>query len=237
MVSYNCALDIGGAPPSPAAGHVETNESDISDRYIATVYAPVRTTQPRRILLTVPLAFPDPALAADGIVLRLLEPGDVPWITAACSDRELSRYIPAIPYPYAEADARAFIERAARAWAEGSAATFVISDAPEGTGAGTIGLHLAAGDAGLAEVGYWLTREARGRGAATIAVRLVSRWAFTAAGVDRLSLQTAPENLASQRVAERAGFTREGLLRAWMPTPGGRRHSVMFSLLATDTAC
>jgi [ribosomal protein S5]-alanine N-acetyltransferase len=183
----------------------------------------------------VPLAFPDPPLAAGGIALRRLEPGDVPWITAACSDRELSRYIPGIPYPYAEADARGFVERAARAWAEDSAATFVISHAPDGRGLGTIALHLAAGDAGLAEVGYWLTREARGHGAATIAVQLVSRWAFTVIGIDRLSLQTAPENVASQRVAQRAGFTREGLLRAWMPTPDGRRHSVMFSLLATDT--
>jgi [ribosomal protein S5]-alanine N-acetyltransferase len=183
----------------------------------------------------VPLAFPDPPLAAGGVVLRRLEPGDVPWITAACSDRELSRYIPAIPYPYAKADAWAFLERAAHAWAEGSAATFVISNAPDGTGMGTIGLHLAAGDTGLAEVGYWLAREARGHGAATIAARLVSRWAFTELGIERLSLQTALGNVASQRVAERAGFTREGLLRAWLPTPNGRRHSVMFSLLATDT--
>ena len=186
------------------------------------------------ILLGVPLVFPDPPLAADGIVLRGLVPGDVPWITAACSARELSRYIPAIPYPYAEADAEGFIERAARAWAESSAATFVISQAPDGASLGTIGLHLAAGDAGLAEVGYWLARQARGHGAATIAVQLVSRWAFTELGIERLSLQTAPGNVASQRVAERAGFTREGLLRAWMPTPGGRRPSVMFSLLATD---
>jgi RimJ/RimL family protein N-acetyltransferase len=182
----------------------------------------------------VPLALPDPPLAAGGIVLRRPEPSDIPWITAACSDRELTRYIPGIPYPYAQADARAFIDRAAGAWAEGSAATFVISEVTDGTGLGTIALHLAAGDAGLAEVGYWLTREARGRGAATIAVQLVSRWAFAVVGVDRLSLQTAPENVASQRVAERAGFTREGTLRAWMPAPGGRRHSVMFSLLATD---
>jgi [ribosomal protein S5]-alanine N-acetyltransferase len=180
------------------------------------------------------LVFPEPALAAGGIVLRRLEFGDISWITAACCDRELSRYIPAIPYPYAAADARAFIERAAHAWVKGSAATFVISQAPDGAGLGTIGLHLAAGDAGLAEVGYWLAREARGRGAATIAVQLVSRWAFTELGIERLSLQTAPANVASQRVAERAGFTREGLLRAWMPTRDGRRHSVMFSLLATD---
>ena len=134
------------------------------------------------------------------------------------------------------ADARAFIERATRAWAEGSAATFVISHAPDGAGLATIGLHLAAGDTGLAEVGYWLAREARGHGAATIAVQVVSRWALTELGIERLSLQTAPGNVASQGVAERAGFTREGLLRAWMPTPDGRRHSVMFSLLATDIA-
>jgi [ribosomal protein S5]-alanine N-acetyltransferase len=182
----------------------------------------------------VPLALPDPPLAAGEIVLRRLETGDVPWITAACSDRELSRYVPGIPYPYAQADARAFIHRAARDWAEGRAATFVIATLPDGKGLGTVALHLAAGDPGLAQVGYWLTREARGRGAATIAVRLVSRWAFTAVGIDRLSLQTAPENVASQRVAQRAGFTREGMLRAWMPAPGGRRDSVMFSLLATD---
>lgn len=180
------------------------------------------------------MALPDPPLAAGGIVLRTLEPRDIPWITAACSDRELSRYVPGIPYPYAESDAQAFIERAARAWADGGEATFVISNVPDGTGLGTIGLHLAARDTGLAEVGYWLAKEARGRGAATIAVQLVSRWAFAVVGIDRLSLQTAPENMASQRVAERAGFTREGLLRAWMPTRDGRRHSVMFSLLVTD---
>jgi RimJ/RimL family protein N-acetyltransferase len=45
---------------------------------------------------------------------------------------------------------------------------------------------------------------------------------------------TAPENAASQRVAERAGFTREGLLQAWLPTSAGRRDSVMYSLLSDD---
>lgn len=53
-------------------------------------------------------------------------------------------------------------------------------------------------------------------------------------GVGRLSLITDPENLASQRVAERAGFRREGLLRAWHPTRSGRRDSVMFSLIPDD---
>jgi len=185
------------------------------------------------MLLGVRLAFPEPALAAAEIILRRPVPDDVPWITAACSDRELSRYIPMIPYPYSESDARAFIEHAGRGWAEGTGATFVIAH-PASGGLGTIGLHLYADDAGLGEIGYWLHREARGRGAATVAVRLVSDWAFAELGIRRLNLMTAPENLASQRVAERAGFTREGLLRAWMPTREGRRDSVMFSLLPGD---
>ena len=164
------------------------------------------------ILLVMPLAFPDPALAAEGIVLRRPVPGDVPWVVAACSDRELSRYIPGIPYPYSQSDARALIEDADRGWAGGSDAAFVIAHAAGGNGLGTIGLHLSADDAGLAAVGYWLRREARGHGAATIAVRLVSGWAFDELGIKRLNLITVPENLASQRVAERAGFTREGIL-------------------------
>jgi RimJ/RimL family protein N-acetyltransferase len=136
----------------------------------------------------------------------------------ACSDRELSRYIPGIPYPYSQSDARAFIEHAGQGWAEGTGAAFVIADAATGDGWGTIGLHLYPADAELAEVGYWLRREAWGHGAATTAVRLVAGWAFGELRIGRLNLQTAPENLASQRVAERAGFTREGLLRAWLPT-------------------
>jgi RimJ/RimL family protein N-acetyltransferase len=187
------------------------------------------------MLHSVRLAFPEPPLFVGGIVLRRPEPADIPWITAACSDRELSRHVPAIPYPYSSSDARAFTEHSARGWAEGSGATFVIARAPGGEGLGVIELHLSAADPGLAEVGYWLRRQARGHGTATIAVRLVAGWAFDQLGIKRLSLETAPENTASQRVAERAGFTREGLLRAWMPTAAGRRDSVMFSLLPDNT--
>jgi RimJ/RimL family protein N-acetyltransferase len=182
----------------------------------------------------VPVAFPDPPLAAAGIALRRPGADDVPWITAACSDRELSRYTPGIRYPYSQADGRAFIEHAGQGWAEGTGAAFVIADAVTGDGRGTIRLHLYPHDAELAEVGYWLRREARGQGAATTAVRLVSRWAYAGLGIRRLNLMTAPENAASQRVAERAGFTREGLLRAWLPTAAGRRDSVMYSLLPDD---
>ena len=60
-----------------------------------------------------------------------MEDDDIGWIAVACGDRELSRYVPTIPYPYSEADARAFAEHAARGWAEGGLAVFVIAQAPE----------------------------------------------------------------------------------------------------------
>ena len=129
-----------------------------------------------------------------------------------------------------------FAEHAIRGWADGSSAAFVIAQAQGGGGLGVIELHLYAGDHGLADVGYWLCREARGSGAVTIPVQLVAGCAFRQLGIERLNLTTAPESMASQRVAERAGFTREGFLRAWMPTAAGRRDSLMFSLLPSDLA-
>jgi RimJ/RimL family protein N-acetyltransferase len=81
---------------------------------------------------------------------------------------------------------------------------------------GGVGVHFFDGvDAGAGEIGYWVAEEARGRGAATAATRLASAWAFEShPDLVRLQLRADVENLASNRVAEKAGFTREGVLRA-----------------------
>ncbi len=129
-----------------------------------------------------------------------------------------------------------FVEHTKTGWAEGSDACFVIADSEHGQGLGLITLHRSATDSGLAGVGYWLCKAARGRGVATTALRLVAGWAFESLRIERLHLTTLPDNLRSQAVAERAGFQREGLLRSWAPTREGRRDSVMFSLLAADDA-
>jgi RimJ/RimL family protein N-acetyltransferase len=60
-----------------------------------------------------------------------------------------------------------------------------------------------------AAVGYLLAARARGRGVATCATRLLARWGFDRLGLERLELTCGPDNVASQRVAERCGFTRE----------------------------
>jgi RimJ/RimL family protein N-acetyltransferase len=63
---------------------------------------------------------------------------------------------------------------------------------------------------------------------------LVSRWALSQPGVARLELATSPENTASQRVAERSGFQREGVLRSYHVVDGRREDAVFFSLLPAD---
>ena len=65
------------------------------------------------------------------------------------------------------------------------------------------------------EIGYWLAPAARGRGVATRAVRILGDWAFASLPVDRIGITAEPGNRASCAVAERAGFTYEGVLRSW----------------------
>jgi hypothetical protein len=177
---------------------------------------------------------PEPPLSADGIVLRPLEARDAEAIRAACQDPEIQRWIPAVPSPYTADDARVFVAWSQQGWRTGERASFVICDPESDELLGTVGLALGRSGRGIAAIGYWLTRAARGKGAATAAVKLVSRWAFGELGIERLELYTEPGNEPSQRVAERAGFTREGILRGHLQTRDGRRDSVSFSLLPSD---
>lgn len=108
-------------------------------------------------------------------------------------------------------------------WLAGTRADLVILDAETGAFAGDIGLWYQEPFARQAMIGYSLRPEFRGRGVATRAARLVSDWAFAQVGVARVIAGTFPENEASRRVLERAGFTREGYLKARLPARDGSR--------------
>jgi RimJ/RimL family protein N-acetyltransferase len=166
-------------------------------------------------------------LRVDDLLLRPPTEADVSAVTEACQDEDLPRFIPHFPSPYREEDARIWIGSRKQ---DETSRTFLIVDGTTGELLGSIEVRL--GDVG--SIGYMVTKEARGRGIATRAATLLSRWAVTEGGVQRLELTTHPENVASQRVAEKAGFTREGILRSQIDFPEGRRDSVMFSLLPSD---
>src|SRR4029079_6305091 len=109
--------------------------------------------------------------------------------------------------------------RSEAAWLAGQRAHLTIRDSASGDCAGDIGLYCFESGIGEAMIGYSLLPAWRGRGFATRAAVLVSRSAFEAAGMSRVVAGTAPTNLGSQRVLERAGFQREGYQRAKLPGP------------------
>ena len=159
------------------------------------------------------------------VLLRPFAEDDVAALAEAHqNDPEIDRWT-RIPSPYTEADALEFLttteERA-----------FAIFDGPTGELLGGIGARVH--DEGVVEIGYWVRASTRGRGVATRALRLVASWAFEELGAGRLQLVTEPANRASQRVAEKAGFTREGTLRSLLEFKGRRRDAVMYSLLPED---
>jgi RimJ/RimL family protein N-acetyltransferase len=164
-------------------------------------------------------------LEDDSVILRPLVEEDAPAVAAAIGDDpDLDRWT-SIPFPYTEELAREFI-----ATTEESA--FAILDRESGELLGGIGVRACG--AGKVEVGYWVKAAARGRGVASRALALVARHAFAELGAARVQLTTEPENIGSQRVAEKVGFTREGTLRAFLDFKGRRRDAVMFSLLPED---
>jgi RimJ/RimL family protein N-acetyltransferase len=159
------------------------------------------------------------------LVLRPFTLDDVPAITRACQDPEIQRWIPVIPRPYTEEDARTFV------LADDLGHQFAITESA--TLAGSIGMRVNQFRVG--HIGYWCAPEARARGLTTRALRLVSRWGLEELGLGRVELITDPDNTASQRVAEKVGFRREGILRSHLLHPDGRRRdSVMFSLLPNE---
>jgi RimJ/RimL family protein N-acetyltransferase len=171
---------------------------------------------------------------SDGtLVLRPWRLDDVPRVTEICVDPEISRWT-LVPFPYTEEHARTWIEQTIRDWDDRRHAAFAVTDVANDEVVGAIALRLHEDHALQASIGYWVAKEARGRGVASGALRLVSRWALRELGLPRVQLVTDPENVPSQVVAEHAGFRREGLLRAYIELQGGRRDCVMFSLLADE---
>jgi RimJ/RimL family protein N-acetyltransferase len=154
---------------------------------------------------------------------------DVAAVVEACQDPELSRWIPFIPNPYGREDAEAYLGGCLESGDDRH--PFAVAGEASGELLGSIDLRLDA-ERYRGHVGYWVARHARGRGVCTSALRLLSRWGLDEVGLVRLELIADPDNVASQRVAEKVGYRREGVLRAHLRHPDGRlRDSVLFSLL------
>jgi ribosomal-protein-serine acetyltransferase len=83
----------------------------------------------------------------------------------------------------------------------------------------------------FANLGYWVRASAMGRGVAPAAARLAAEYAFRETEIIRLEIVCAIGNVRSQRVAEKLGAVREGVLRHRLVLPSGPSDAVMFSVL------
>ena len=168
-----------------------------------------------------------PVVLTDGsVTLRAWEPHDARAVFEACQDPLIAHFIPDVPMPYTEESARQFVVRRRADWASDDERSFAIADAATGEVLGAIARHGPWGH--RAQFGYWLAPSARGRGVATRALRLVTDWTLETAGIIRLDLYTHPDNDASGRVAERAGYVREGVRRAWDLDRDGKPYDAVF---------
>ena len=170
---------------------------------------------------TLRLPFPEEGLRIDNLALRLPTAEDLHELAAAFTAGELSER-DNIPFSRHEL--------ATRLSPAPTLVRLVVADAESGEifGGGT--LHHLDPRRSVIEIGYWLLPRARGRGIATKVARALAEHAFTL-GVHRVAAYVEVGNIQSERVLERAGFTREGVIRSMPKSDGGRVDKTIFSLL------
>ena len=172
---------------------------------------------------------PEP-LPSDGVVaLRPFRADDLDQLVAACQDEAIQRFIP-VPVPYTVEAGRAYLQRTRAQWADGSKAAFAVVDADDHDrvlGAINVAIVGSAGN-----TGYWVAPDARGRGVARRALRLLTEWAFRALDLGVIILEIRSENPASIAVAVACGYHEAGRLDVNVGT--GTKGGLIFSRLAAD---
>jgi len=157
-------------------------------------------------------------------------------MTEASRDPAIERYNG--PPPDSLADAISVIECIEQSWrlfevqGDRTGVAFAIVDAASGEPVGMCGIDDWS-DTDVAQFGYWLAADARGRGFATHAVTLMTGWLFDL-GAARVFLTIESENAASATVARRAGFTYEGTLRSYGVWRGRRQDVDVFAALPDE---
>jgi RimJ/RimL family protein N-acetyltransferase len=170
-------------------------------------------------------------LALGDLLLRPWRATDASALWRACQDPEIARWV-SIPQPFTRDDAGAQIAEWQAMWRDSSGAAFAIVDAASGR---LLGAVLRIGpDGHQATLGCWVAADARGRGIGTRVLRTVADWTFEMTEVVRVDAYIMAGNEVSQRMTERAGFQREGLLRAWDLLRGVPVDCVVYSRLRDD---
>lgn len=160
--------------------------------------------------------------------LRPWHPGDAEALAVYANNEKIARNLrDRFPHPYTLRDAKAFIQSCANVRPPLSCAIVVDRDA-----IGGIGISPGSDvERFSAEIGYWLGEPFWGRGITTEAVQLMSAYAFDSCRLLRLFAVPFADNLASTRVLEKAGYTREAILRSSAVKAGTVRDQALYALV------
>lgn len=175
-----------------------------------------------------PVPWPDPDLTDGTVHLRRWASADLPALRAAAKDPEIQRFRYSLPTT--DEEARRWLAGLEPDRRSGERLELAITVAGNRDASGSISLTDI--EPGTAMIRYWLLPEARGRGTATGALRLLAGWAVEALAIAHIVLLIEPDNESSWRLAERCGFVREARLRSYFKTGAGdRRDLLVYGLL------
>ncbi len=171
----------------------------------------------------------------EGVYLRTPEPRDYPeWAEV----REQSRgfLTPWEPTWAADELSRGSFRYKLRRYAEDARddkayALFIFREDDGALVGGATLSHVRRGVAQTASLGYWAGQSFAGKGYITAAVRAILRYGFDDLDLHRIEAACQPENLASRRVLEKAGFTHEGQASAYLKINGGWRDHLLFGIV------
>ncbi len=166
--------------------------------------------------------------------IRQLQSSDAQQVFALVEqNREyLSQWLPWVDSTQSVDDSRAFLEMVERQHAEQNGLHCGITF--EDQLVGLIGLRFTSGDF-VANIGYWLSAQATGRGLMTQSTKCLCRYGFDQLGLERLEIRAATENKRSWSIPERLGFTREGVLRRVEKIADRYLDHYLYSLIRTDS--
>jgi RimJ/RimL family protein N-acetyltransferase len=164
--------------------------------------------------------------------LELLAERHLPGVDAMLKDPEILHHT-RVPEPPPESFAQQWLDGYEKRRDKGTGEVWAALD-DDGA---FLGLGMAPNidrEAKELELGYLIAPEARGRGVATAILRQLTRWAFDEAGALRITLLIDVDNPASLKVAKRAGYVREGVMRSLHIKQDRRGDTVIFSRLPSD---
>lgn len=171
-------------------------------------------------------------MPTESVFIRGYDPADgAAFLEAALeSVPEVSPWLPWCHAGYSRANADDWVASQALLFAEGVRYEFAIVDG-RGRFLGGCGINQIDPEHRRANVGYWVRTSAAQKGVATAAVTQVARFAFAETDLVRLEILCAVDNRASQRVAEKAGAVREGVLRERLLVHGVHQDAVIYAIL------